>query len=219
MLKTNRLLKGQARAKHRSSWWAAGLSVGLWLVAICCFGQAAPQASDEGAEAPFIELGAPSLGGPPSVAELNEAQMVFEELDEQVRISTAKLDPASLARKREIGRVRTVLAEADQQIQLLAAKIQRLQLRRDQLDQDRSTGAAGAVPPPPLPYEPATRLQQQVEADQTRLESLTRQRSRWKQRLDALYDQHVQALLEAGMGPALEGTAQPSAVERLLNED
>lgn len=167
-------------------------------------------------EPPLIELGAAPVGGPPSVADLNEVWMIFEELDEQVRIASAKLDPAALQRKRDIGRVRTMLAETDQQIYLMAARLQRMQERREQLEMDRAGGATAAAPP--LPYEPATRLQQQIDQEHTRLETLTRHRSRLNQRLDALYDQHVQTLLEAGLTPASDGTRRVNPLEQMLEE-
>lgn len=198
--------------------FAVGLAAGLLWFGPVSVGQTASGEDSRQDRAPAIELESVSRDGPPSAAELNEARMLFDELDEQVRISSAKLEDDALARKRAIGRKRTLLAEADLQIQSLAAQIQRMQERREQLDRDRPAGSAGRLAAVLLPYEPVTRLQQRIQTDETRLETLTRHRTRLKQRLDRLYDQHVKSLLEAGLGPQLEAGPTAGALEQLLEE-
>ena len=184
-----------------------------------CGGQpVAPPQPAEVATGDAIELDTPSAAGPPTAAELNEVRMIFEDLDEQLRIGTAKLGDEALERKRDIGRLRVILTESDQQIRLLAAKILRLQERHEQLQQDlASRGAAGPPAAKPSPLEPAARLLLRLGDEQSRLEQLTHQRSRIKQRLDDLYDRHIQSLLEAGMTIGSD-TPPAGGLDQLLHE-
>jgi hypothetical protein len=71
-----------------------------------------------------------------SMSDVSDARIVFAELQEQVRIATAKLHEDALGRKREMGGLGALVEATDAQMKLLSAKVQRLDERLRQLRQD-----------------------------------------------------------------------------------
>lgn len=207
-----------------------GRTIGAVLVTVCvpilagvsCFAQ--KKANRANSEIGIADAEAMMDEADPSTArvrmsDLNQARMVFAEVQEQVRIATAKLDATTLERKQEMGRIRALMAATDGQIGLASANVQRLQERERQLLQDatRGKGAAGkSLPADHALQQPLAHLQSQIDAARSKVGQLTRSRAQLDQRLDDLHREQIQELLKAAVTPAdAEGT-RPAALERLL---
>lgn len=148
--------------------------------------------------------------------DLNQALVVFDELDEQIQIAAAKLDPQSLARKEQIGKLRSLLRATDEQVQLQSTTIGRLEERFRHLRQDLSGVGGGqgtAVSPEATALLEKSRTP--IEDAKARLERLANHRARTRQRLAALQQAHVQALLAAIVAPS-EPASRADDFERLL---
>jgi len=132
--------------------------------------------------------------------DLNQALAVFDELDEQIRIAAAKLDPASLCRKEEIGKLRTMLEAIDEQIQLESTAVGRREERFRHLRQDLFASDQGSE----MSSESNMLLEQSrapIESAKARLERLTNYRVLTRQRLHSLQREHVRSLLAAIISP------------------
>lgn len=156
---------------------------------------------------------------PVTAEELTDARLVFDELQVRLGIASAKLDSQTVARKREMGRVRALLSVADQHILIQSAAVQRLREREQQVRQDvlgieradeNQSDSPGS--------EILERAQQPVRAAQERLDRLTGLRSRLKQQSEDLQREHLRRLLEAAVAAAAEETNDADILEAELNE-
>lgn len=160
---------------------------------------------------------APSL--PPrqlKMSELQEARLIFSELDEQVRIAAAKLDRDALRRKRELGRAKALLEAVDQQKTMVAADLQRRRERHLQLCDELQTFAGNNNAERERLIE---RSQSGVQAAEQRLESLSRYGARLNERLSGLRQEHLHKLLEATVVKETPETDGASALEALLESE
>ncbi|MEO8499235.1 MAG: hypothetical protein ABI614_29570 [Planctomycetota bacterium] len=151
---------------------------------------------------------------PVSRDDLNRALTIFDELNEQIHIAAAKLDGQSLARKEEIGKLRSLLSATDEQIQLQSTALGRLEERYQHLQQDLAgaSSATGDVAPQARTLLAQSRAP--IDSAKARLERLANFRVRTRQRLDTLQQEHVQALLAVIV--SAEPTSHSSDFEQLL---
>ena len=136
-----------------------------------------------------------------NMSDLSDTRILFGQLEEQVRIASAKLDSDTLGRKRKMGELSALLTATDQQINVLSAEIQRMEERQRQIQQDLSglEPGAGAQSSSQRIQQLVTRSQQPVQAAKSRLEHLTRVRSQLQAQLSQLRSEHIHRLLEAAI--------------------
>lgn len=213
------LTAGMKRAAMNGCGWGTLLASALWTA--CSWGAAPePPALESAFDEPTPEI---SLEASRAVNldELSDVRIVFTELQEQIRIASAKLDDEAMVRKYEMGRLTALAAATDAQLKLVSAQVQRLETRLQDLRQDAfggdGSGAQAELPTAHPLAEPIARVQQQIAIQQDKLEQLARHRGGLKQRLDELHSEQIRELLRAAVTPGDGEPPQDAALERVLN--
>lgn len=168
-------------------------------------------------ELPFIPIEDPAVMEPVAANDLNDARILFGRLEEQVRIASAKLTPASMDRKKQVGTFRSLLSAADSRIAVVTAQIQMQEERQRQLRENHlgrvkdSSSAAGFDELMKRADEPTKRLRAE-------LDRLTRRRSQLQSKLEALQDEHIRCLLEAAVQPPEPDQPASGVLDSMLEE-
>jgi chromosome segregation ATPase len=136
-----------------------------------------------------------------SLSDLNDTRILFGQLEEQVRIASAKLDGDTLGRKRKMGALSALLTATDHQINVLSAEIQRMEDRQRQIRQDLSglEPGSGAQASSQRVQQLISQSLAPIQAAKARLEHLTRLRSQLQAQLSQLRSEHIHRLLEAAI--------------------
>lgn len=182
------------------------------------FGQEQPKSAN-----PKDAPATPPATQPPAAAlrpeELQQARLVRAEQAQLVRVALAKLDKNSLERKQRLGRLKAFLDALEEQAQTVAGEIQQgvdrqgqLMEQLNQLRQLRNARGGDDRRLDPLIVQSQTA----VDAAKARLEKLARLRTRVRQQLDALKEEHLTELLGASVEPPSGPGSESLELEQLV---